>query len=141
MFPFFIHKLWFSTKDNGNIDEREDNGYCSSHNFCFDLLKTAFTGINANFLKMKRKSPCHIDLLITCHFYLLSLMFECFIVLNAQCLSPWMTILPHCTLVAPPCLSFKGVFEAGKHTAGARRLVLPVINGSSQANIPLDFFY
>lgn len=44
-----------------------------------------------------------------------------------------------------PCLSFKGVSEIGKHmmadTASAFRLVLPVINGWSEANIPLNFIY
>lgn len=89
-------------KDNGNIDEKKDNGYCSSRNFCFILLKIACTGTNANFLKTKGKSPRRIDLLIACNFYLLSLMFEIFLVINVQCLSPCVTIFPHCSLIPPP---------------------------------------
>lgn len=57
--PFFVHNLCFfsPTNDNGNTDEKEDNGYCSSHHFSFVLLKTARTGANDNFLKTGISSP------------------------------------------------------------------------------------
>lgn len=56
-FSFTTFVFFSPTNDNGNTDEKEDNGYCSSHHFSFVLLKTARTGANDNFLKTGISSP------------------------------------------------------------------------------------
>lgn len=109
-FPYSFTNC-FSPKDNGNVDEKEDNGYCSSLNFCFVPLKTACTGTNANFLKMK--SPCCIDLLITCSRFLNVRMFPTITSATFSSLYDYsLSLLSR----SSPHLSFKDVFDIGKHT-------------------------
>lgn len=110
LFPLFIHKLCFSPKDNGNVDEKDDNGYCSSISACVPL-KTACTGTNANFLKMK--SPCCIYLLITCSCFLNVWMFPTVKSATFSSLYDYSLSL----LSRPsPHLSYKSVFDVGEHT-------------------------